>query len=130
MNSILSNFIMDVYSEVLQHRQGDWKTCFNVLAFFFPCAKLMVKAFEGMLHLGFLIIKKYSTNWSWGLSAVALQREILILDQWLAEVHTKGALRCNAAFHPRLAALYWGLEGKHVVWGGMLARRFPSWGFF
>lgn len=34
MNSILSNFIMDVYSEVLQHRQGDWKTCSNVLAFF------------------------------------------------------------------------------------------------
>lgn len=34
MNSILSNFIMDVYSEVLQHRQGDWKTWYNVLAFF------------------------------------------------------------------------------------------------
>lgn len=56
MNSILSNFIMDVYSEVLQHRQGGWKTCYNGLPFF-PCAKLMVKAFEGMLHLGFLIIK-------------------------------------------------------------------------
>lgn len=37
MNSILSNFIMDVYSEGIQHRQGDRKTRYNVLGcFFFP----------------------------------------------------------------------------------------------
>lgn len=34
MNSILSNFIMDVYSEGIQRRQGDWKTMYNVLVFF------------------------------------------------------------------------------------------------
>lgn len=40
MNFILSNFIMDVCSDVLRHRQGDWKTCYNVLAFFFPLCQI------------------------------------------------------------------------------------------
>lgn len=57
MNSILSDFIMDVYSEGTQRRQGDWKkNRYNVLGFF-SCARLAVKAFEGTLHLGFLIIR-------------------------------------------------------------------------
>lgn len=81
MNSILSNFIMDVCSEGIQSRQGDWKTMYNVLVFFFSCAKLTVKAFERLLHLGFLIIRNIVQA---GAEIWVHWREISMLDQWLA----------------------------------------------
>lgn len=82
MNSILSNFIMDVYSEGIQRRQGDWKTRYNVLGcFFFSCAKLTVKAIERLLHLGFLIIRNIVQA---GAEVWVHWREISMLDQWLA----------------------------------------------
>lgn len=115
MNSILSDFIIDVYSEGTQRRQGDWKkNRYNVLGFF-SCARLAVKAFEGTLHLGFLIIR----NIVQAGAEVWVQLHCGERSQcWINDLQ-EGALSCKAAWHSRPSGFL--LESRRME--GKMSRR-------
>lgn len=124
MNSILSNFIMDVCSEGIQRRQGDWKTMYNVLVFFF-LRQINSESLWKVASFRLPYYQKYCTSWSWVLSA--LERDLNVGSM-------TGRREPWAAMQPDTqdpVDSCWSPEGwKGRSPGGIVTNRCPCWDLF